>query len=133
MVQHLLYSHSGCGKSLSIKVSFVLARAMRDASTSVCLRQPQSFPTPLQKSLKRFLVVFWKGVYGRMYIVNDPYGFVQSRVYIANTTHPPTSLVPPPSQGRDYCNPFFSQQTERFRKFQTKAKFYHLALLLVGF
>ena len=45
---------------------------------------------------------------------------------VGDTTHPPTTLVPPPSQGRDYCNPFFSQQTERFRKFQTKVKFYRL-------
>ena len=39
---------------------------------------------------------------------------------------PTAGAVPPPSQGRDYCNPFFSQQTERFRKFQTKVKFYRL-------
>jgi len=58
--------------------------------------------------------------------VNDPYGFVQSRFVHRKDYSPTAYAVPPPSQGRDYCNPFFSQQTERFRKFQTKVKFYRL-------
>ena len=62
----------------------------------------------------------------RSEVGNGPYGFVQSRFVHRKDYSPTAGAVPPPSQGRDYCNPFFSQQTERFRKFQTKAKFYRL-------
>ena len=56
----------------------------------------KSFPAPLQKSLKHFLVVFLKEMHGRLCIVddgrfssrseveNDPYGFVRSCLCIAD-------------------------------------------------
>ena len=56
-----------------------------------------------------------------------PLRFVRSRLCIVDgilTRLASRSTLP--SLGRDYCNPFFSQQTERFRKFQTKVKFYRL-------